>query len=52
MSTAADAARVLLALAEEGCAFAAAGRLEDLAGQQGAWEAAVTAVRAHGDRRA
>jgi hypothetical protein len=49
VSTAADAARALVALAEEGCALAAAGQLEDLAGQQGAWEAAVVALRAHGE---
>ena len=45
MSAAVDAARVLVALAEEGCALAAAGRLEELAGQQAAWDAAVAALR-------
>jgi hypothetical protein len=40
MSPTASAGR-LVAIAEEGCALAAAGRLEDLAGQQEAWDAAV-----------
>jgi hypothetical protein len=34
----------LVALAEEGCALAAAGRLEDLGAQQDAWDAAVRAL--------
>jgi hypothetical protein len=40
----ADAARELVALAEEGCALAAAGSLEELAAQQPAWDAAVAAL--------
>jgi hypothetical protein len=40
----ADAACELVALAEEGCSLAAAGRLEDLAAQQPAWDAAVVAL--------
>jgi hypothetical protein len=39
-----DAAGTLVALAEEGCALAAAGRLEELGAQQDAWDAAVRAL--------
>ena len=42
------AAEALVALAEQGCALAAAGRLEDLAGQQDAWDANVASLRGHG----
>ena len=40
-------AEELVALAEQGCALAAAGRLEELACQQEPWEAAVALLRRH-----
>jgi hypothetical protein len=49
MSAAVDAAGALVALAEEGCALAAAGRLDELAGQQATWATAVAALRTAGD---
>jgi hypothetical protein len=39
-----QAAAALVSLAEEGCALAAAGRLEDLDGLQPRWDAAVAAM--------
>jgi hypothetical protein len=48
MSTRLEAARSLVALAEEGCALAAAGELESLEAQQDAWDAAVRALGARG----
>jgi hypothetical protein len=39
-----SSASELVALAEEGCSLAAAGRLDDLAAQQPAWDAAVAAL--------
>lgn len=47
MSTAGEAAETLVLLAEEGCALAAAGRLDELADQQGAWQGAVDSLRGH-----
>ena len=41
-------AEALVALAEQGCALAAAGRLEELARQQDAWDATVASLRQHG----
>jgi hypothetical protein len=52
VTTALQVARRLVDLAEEGCAIAAAGRLDELDGQQAAWDAAVAALRDHRDRRA
>jgi hypothetical protein len=40
----AHAAEALVALAEQGCALAAAGRLDDLAAQGDAWDRAVRAL--------
>jgi hypothetical protein len=40
----AQAAQALVALAEEGCSLAAAGRLDDLTAQQPVWDAAVAAL--------
>jgi hypothetical protein len=45
-----QAAEELVALAEEGCALAAAGRLDELDERQDRWVAAVGALRAHGGR--
>jgi hypothetical protein len=42
--TPAQAARALAALAEEGCGLASSGRLDELAAQQPAWDAAVAAL--------
>ena len=39
-----EAAQTLVALAEEGCALAATGRLDNLGAQQPAWDAAVAAL--------
>jgi len=44
VTTPLQAAGTLVALAEEGCALAASGRLDDLAAQQPAWDAAVRAL--------
>jgi hypothetical protein len=44
VSTPLQAAGTLAALAEEGCALAAAGRLDELGAQQDAWDAAVRAL--------
>jgi hypothetical protein len=41
VTTPVEAAGMLVALAEEGCALAAAGRLDELGAQQDAWDAAV-----------
>jgi hypothetical protein len=49
MTAAVQAANALVALAEEGCALAAAGRLEELAGQQAAWAGAVAVLNGAGD---
>jgi hypothetical protein len=52
VTTALQAAQRLVDLAEEGCAIAAAGRLDELAGQQPAWDAVMAALRGHRDLRA
>jgi hypothetical protein len=44
VTTPLQAAGTLVALAEEGSALAASGRLDDLAAQQPAWDAAVRAL--------
>jgi hypothetical protein len=48
--TARQAAEALVALAEEGCALAAAGRLEELGGRQAEWRATIAVLRAHRGR--
>jgi hypothetical protein len=50
--TARRSAEALVALAEQGCALAAAGRLDDLAEQQEAWDATVACLRQDPGRRA
>jgi hypothetical protein len=44
VTTPAQAAEALVALAEQGCALAAAGRLDELGAQGAAWDAAVGAL--------
>jgi hypothetical protein len=44
VTTPLQAAETLAVLAEEGCALAAAGRLDELDAQQDAWDAAVRAL--------
>jgi hypothetical protein len=50
--TARQSAEALVALAEEGCALAAAGRLDDLEAQQETWDATVASLRQHPGRLA
>ena len=48
MTTPLQAAGVLAALAEEGLALAAAGRVDEMEAQDAAWDAAVAVLRATG----